>query len=116
MEIGDRCPTALDQSYNLYATFVAKTYGIEAAPFESWVRIQRGMSANSRAQLGFVLVSASKSRTRQNCRLCDSLVADGIGRRFGLMLEPLYLAEKVVDLLHKSKEPLRVLLFPGERA
>ena len=44
------------------------------------------------------------------------LVADGIGRRFALMLELLYLAEKIVDLLHKSKEPLRVLLFPGERA
>jgi hypothetical protein len=32
------------------------------------------------------------------------------------MLEPLSLAEKIVDLLHKSKEPLRVLLFRGERA
>ena len=33
-----------------------------------------------------------------------------------MMLEPLSLAEKIVDLLHKSKEPLRVLLFRGERA
>lgn len=69
MEIGDRCLTALDESYRSYASFVVKTYGIEPAPMRLWIRTNRGISNRSRSTTGVRLPNPTEHRRAQALRL-----------------------------------------------
>jgi hypothetical protein len=63
VEIGDRCTTALDQSYLSYTNWV-KTYGIEPACFTVWLRVHRGANPHSRAT-GIRLLSGVEHQCRK---------------------------------------------------
>jgi hypothetical protein len=63
VEIGDRCPTALDQSYLSYTNWV-KTYRIEPACFTVWLRVHGGVNPHSRAT-GVRLISGVEHQRRK---------------------------------------------------
>jgi hypothetical protein len=68
VEIGDRCSSALDESYSRYASFVTKTYGFPPAPKALWVRINRGISNRSRSTTGMHLQNPTEHRRAQAAR------------------------------------------------
>jgi hypothetical protein len=62
VEIGDRCSSALDESYQRYVTFVVKTYGIEPAPMSLWSRVYyRGITNHAQVRL----VSGAEHKRRK---------------------------------------------------
>jgi hypothetical protein len=66
VEIGDRCPTALDLSYCEYAAFVKRAYNIEPAEMSIRIRVGRGISNRSRRGSGGIdLHSGPVHRRRQ---------------------------------------------------
>ena len=75
MEIGDRCSSALDQSYRNYVDFVVKTYGIEPAPMSLWIRVNRGLSNRSQSKAAIRLQSATEHRRWQAARLAAAELA-----------------------------------------
>jgi len=75
MEVGDSARTSLDDRYQRYRNFVVQTYGLEAAPFESWLRIERGISGRSHATGGIVLQSGPEHKRAQRARAAASALA-----------------------------------------
>jgi hypothetical protein len=69
VEIGDRCPTALDLRYARYRNYISQHYGFEPAPLPVWLKVDRGISSRSRSTTGIRLQNPAEHRKAQSMRV-----------------------------------------------